>query len=367
MLSQWWKRAAGSLAAACIVVLAGSLAQAQRQVDWQSIVQPQARWVVQAATAAEPVQLGSHWIGVLCRPADEVLRSHLKLDHGLVVDRVVPTSPAAKAGIQQHDVLLSFGGHELKTVIELVDAVKAADGGETEIKLIREGQGLSIKVTPAKRPGEGFDPLDGSRFDRDSIRKWIEQNLPKELDPEKMPFRKYRFGPGMIVPDTLRMTTKLPENLSVTITRKGDAKAEITVKRDGETWTATEDDLEPLPEDVRPHVKRLLGRGVTFEFDIDAANRWREHLKELPQFKQPRKPAPVPRIEVRPGRPAEEMQKLERRMREQLEKLQQSLERMQRELDAVREEAESGQSDDVEVEVEIVPDKPAKKSSPKKT
>jgi len=366
MLSQWWKQTAGSLAAACIVVSAGSLAYAQQRAGWpdRDPAQPQARWAVQLAAAADPVVPGNHWIGVLCRPADDVIRSHLKLDHGLVVDRVVPKSPAEKAGIQQHDILLSVDGKDLKTIVELLRAVKAAETKEVAVTLVREGQEISIKVTPAKRPGEDFDPLAGSGLEADTIRKWIEQNMPKQLDPEKMPFRRYHFGPGIVVPDTFGRKAKLPENLSVAITRKGGEKAEITVKRDGKTWTATEDDLDALPEDVRGHVKRLLGHGVTIDFD---ASRWQEHLKQLPKWNPPRRPNPVPRIEVRPGRPGEEIQKLERRMRDQLEKMQKSMEDMQRKLDEIRDGAQEGETEDVEVEVEIKAATPKKKPSPQES
>jgi membrane-associated protease RseP (regulator of RpoE activity) len=351
MLSQGWKTMAGSLVAACIVVLAGSLAHAQQRSGWRdrSTASPHAGWAVQLAAATEPVPLGSHWIGVLCRPADDVLRLHLKLKHGLVVDRVVPKSPAAKAGIQQHDILLAVDGKELKTVVDLVRSVREAAANEMEIRLVREGEELTLKVTPAKRPGEDFDPLDGSRFDHDTIRKWIEQYVPKELDPEKMPFRKYHFGPGIVVPDTFGKKAKLPENLSVTITRKGGEKAEITVKRDGETWTATEDNLDQLPKDVQPHVKRLLGGGVRLEFDINTSKSGQEHLKQLPQWNPPRRPMPVPRIEVRPGRQGEEIERLERRMRDQLEKMQKSMEEMQRKLDEIRGDDQEGQAEDAHV------------------
>mgnify|MGYP007097268948 CR=1 FL=1 len=48
-----------------------------------------------------------------------------------------------------------------------LEAVKAAKDQDTQLKLIREGKQLSIKVTPAKRPGDDFDPTEGARPDRD--------------------------------------------------------------------------------------------------------------------------------------------------------------------------------------------------------
>ena len=50
--------------------------------------------------------------------ADDALRSQLRLaqGEGLVVTEVVADSPAAKAGLKQHDVLTQLDGKRLTTV-----------------------------------------------------------------------------------------------------------------------------------------------------------------------------------------------------------------------------------------------------------
>jgi len=52
----------------------------------------------------------------------------------------------------------------------------------------------------------------------------------------------------------------LPSDLTVTITKEGDKPAQVTVQRKDEQWEVTEDELDELPADVRPHVERMLGR-----------------------------------------------------------------------------------------------------------
>lgn len=65
-----------------------------------------------------PGQAGARWIGVGVAPIPEVLRSHLNVSDGMgvMVDQVVPNSPAANAGLKRHDVLISAGGSAVSSV-----------------------------------------------------------------------------------------------------------------------------------------------------------------------------------------------------------------------------------------------------------
>src|SRR5207244_10407192 len=55
--------------------------------------------------------------------------------------------------------------------------------------------------------------------------------------------------------------TEFPKDLSVQINKEGNQPAKIHVKRgDKEEWQVTDDKLKDLPEDVRPHVERLMGK-----------------------------------------------------------------------------------------------------------
>ena len=53
-------------------------------------------------------------------------------------------------------------------------------------------------------------------------------------------------------------TTSLPENVTVSIVRKGSDPAQITVKKDDKSWEVTDKELNKLPEDVRKLVEPMI-------------------------------------------------------------------------------------------------------------
>lgn len=239
-------------------------------------------WV--SVWAPQPVELGEYWLGLECSPARGALRTQLGLpeDQGLVVERLVPDGPAAKAEIQQHDVLLKAGATPLKNAQDLIDAVQAAEGKELPIELIRRAQPKHVAVTPAKRPEEArpagpwaapydealdaykkaLEGLDqpGNEDVRRRTLRFFERMRPGEV--LRGPLRWQFFGPGTILPPDAWPRPPLPGNMSITISKHGDQPAQITVKQDGQKWEVTEEELDKLPKDIRPHVERMLGRVV---------------------------------------------------------------------------------------------------------
>ncbi len=75
---------------------------------------------------------------------DEVLGKPYGVDHGLLVVRVGPRTPAARAGIQRGDVLLTVGGRELRSVAGLIRAVDGAENGQVRLELMREGERKAV-------------------------------------------------------------------------------------------------------------------------------------------------------------------------------------------------------------------------------
>lgn len=114
-----------------------------------------------------PIPLGEYMIGVGIAEAGATLRSQLSLDEGVgvVVNHVGEGSPAAKAGIQVHDVIVSAGDRVVHDMAELVDIVNK--NGEKEqsisVTLIRKGEKTTVEVTPTKRPEIEIEdaPLEG--------------------------------------------------------------------------------------------------------------------------------------------------------------------------------------------------------------
>jgi len=226
------------------------------------------RWL---GFAGEPVKIGQYWVGLECRRVGEALGMQLGLaeGEGLLVINVLPDSPAAKATVQRNDVLIAAAGKPLKGLQDLIDAVETAKEKELPIELFRSGKKQQLSITPVKRPEEDryardlTAPRAGADWDR--VRRWFERARPggrwkPQKDEEgELPWRFQFFGPGAILPPGAAVNPPLPANLSVSITKNGAEPAKIVVKRDNESWELTENDLDELPDDVRPHVERMLG------------------------------------------------------------------------------------------------------------
>jgi S1-C subfamily serine protease len=96
------------------------------------------------------------WLGVSVGPADEVLRSQLKLPEGtgVVVTKVMPDGPAQKSDVREHDILVSVNRQPVPDGDALDAIVKAAkaDAPPLTIKLLRDGQPIERQVAPSREP-----------------------------------------------------------------------------------------------------------------------------------------------------------------------------------------------------------------------
>jgi hypothetical protein len=93
-------------------------------------------------------------IGSVCQPVGDAMRLQLALgDRGLLVLSVSDDSPAAKAGIKKHDILVFADDKELETKKDLEAVVEIA-GEENQsfsLGLIREGKELTVEVSPIEK------------------------------------------------------------------------------------------------------------------------------------------------------------------------------------------------------------------------
>lgn len=200
---------------------------------------------------------GKYWIGVQAEAADEILREHLKLESGLVVNDVIPESPAAKAGVERHDIVLRFGETAVSSVEDLVNAVEKNQDAEVELRLLRKGEEKTLKIKPSERPADGTELRVPLRIDVNSLERAI-----TDKDGNVVRFRT--FGPGFVT-DQLNVLVAgeqaFPNDLELTLKKEGSAPAKITIKRKEDTWETTEDKLQELPGDVRHSVELYLHRG----------------------------------------------------------------------------------------------------------
>jgi regulator of sigma E protease len=66
----------------------------------------------------------------------------------VVVQSVAVATPAEQAGIRAGDILLSLQGQPIRNTGELTEMTKGFRGQEVTLELEREGQKLSVKLTP---------------------------------------------------------------------------------------------------------------------------------------------------------------------------------------------------------------------------
>lgn len=71
---------------------------------------------------------------------DRTLGEPYGTDHGLLVVEVGPRTPAALAGVQKGDILLSVDGQKLRSVPSLIRAVGRADDSAVRLELLRKGE-----------------------------------------------------------------------------------------------------------------------------------------------------------------------------------------------------------------------------------
>lgn len=109
------------------------------------------------------------WLGVSTEEVSDALASQLGLQsgEGLVVVYVAPDSPAAKAGIEKHDVLVELGDQLLVHPAQLRKLVQARKEGESvNIRLFRRGQKHTVSATLGKTTERAFLWLEGPRIDQ---------------------------------------------------------------------------------------------------------------------------------------------------------------------------------------------------------
>lgn len=346
----------GSAAALALAIFASlpALLEAQQprfdvQLDVPQFVPKDAArdaavWV-QRVVDLDGVKPSSHWMGVVVRPVDPLLQKHLRIDGGLVVQHVTKDSPAAEAGVEADDILLRVNDTDVADYQGLMKFLTENKDREVSLTLLREGKQQIVKVKPTERPAghaQYFElPEIGKwQFEGETpeeIRKWIEEmakqsaaGRPWKIDGEN-PLKLQFFHPGVLLGEGAQLDYDvdmgdLPKGLQVTITKQGDEPAKIKVRRGDDQWEVTEKQLDKLPEDVRNHVKKFLGRGARLGIRVEAP----KALQVKPLERQ-RPNRVIPRVQARAIRidsPDARLEKKLDQINERLEKIEQALEKL---------------------------------------
>ncbi|NNE91906.1 MAG: PDZ domain-containing protein [Verrucomicrobiales bacterium] len=179
------------------------------------------------------------FLGISTRPVDESLRRHLDLPEGfgLQIEVIVEDSPAGKAGLREHDILVELEDQKLTTPDHLALLVRAKKPGDkVKLTVVRKGEEDEIEVTLGERevmehedrrvivgrpanpqnrggqpvPGPNFFhgqmppmPMPGPNMNQDEWQRALQQyqdNWQKWLEEQMPELRKQGKQPPAVVP-----------------------------------------------------------------------------------------------------------------------------------------------------------------------
>lgn len=114
-----------------------------------------ARSIVNQITSGGRVTRG--WIGVSIQDVDEDIARSLGLEdtHGALIGSVTPDGPAARGGLQQGDIILTYDGTRIEDRRDLTQRVGATPVGRSaRLEIMRNGQRRTLNVRLGERPSE---------------------------------------------------------------------------------------------------------------------------------------------------------------------------------------------------------------------
>lgn len=100
-------------------------------------------------------------LGVLLDTTDDAMRQKQGAPQGvgLVVREVWPGSRGLAAGLEAGDILIEIGGEAVRSVNDVRQALRGKSDAETDLKVVREGNVLVLRLPPAPMPAPAAPPV----------------------------------------------------------------------------------------------------------------------------------------------------------------------------------------------------------------
>jgi hypothetical protein len=282
---------------------------------------------------------------------NELVKYQLGIDFGLVIKEVIDDSPAKKAGLKQYDIMVKVGDAKLDSLKMLGQRVGEAKESELQLTVIRNGKQQTFGLTPAKRPKKYKAALRTPvELDDKAAAEWemLQDTLRalkvphEEDDDDKDITSLFYIMPGFVLPSEAK---DFPKDLEVSVTKKGKQPAKIVVKRGDDQWEVDESSLDELPEDIRPHIKRMVGKGLK----IGVGKTWFNAKPFRPLMVDPKSQLKIPKFQFTvPDKVRKNFEDQLKRLDEAHRKIERSgkelsgevLEQLRRELKELRKELE---------------------------
>ncbi|HEU0274339.1 MAG TPA: trypsin-like peptidase domain-containing protein [Candidatus Udaeobacter sp.] len=170
------------------------------------------------------------YLGIVSRSSQQAQQNGTD-DDGVVVDEVVPGSPAAQAKLQPGDIVRKFNGRDVENIMTLRKMVGQAElDKDVDLEIVRDGKPLKvttqIKEQPVDYQSAGVSPQRGQ----------VQPQQPGDQEPPNSPLASIHVGeltPEMArqldLPDNVRgvLVTGVDADGGVAELQKGDVIEEI--------------------------------------------------------------------------------------------------------------------------------------------
>ncbi len=96
------------------------------------------------------------FLGIGLQPLDEKLQNYFKQQDGVLVTLVNKDTPASKAGVETHDIIVELAGKQIANRSMLMNMVDGLTPGKPQkMVVLRDGKKVELTVTPEQMP-EGY-------------------------------------------------------------------------------------------------------------------------------------------------------------------------------------------------------------------
>lgn len=190
--------------------------------------------------------VGRGYLGVTTQPMtpELVQRLRAETDAGALVNMVVPSTPAAKAGLRVNDVILEVAGRRIETPSTLSQVIASRSPGEqVPVTVLRGGKRLTLQVVLDDLTITGEQVL-GMSVQRLSAQEAGALGLPSgsgvkvlQVDPRGPLSGTLQEGDLVVAVVTTRQTAATVDNLRAfeTWVKRG-RRGQLVIVRDGEPF-----------------------------------------------------------------------------------------------------------------------------------
>jgi hypothetical protein len=208
-------------------------------------------------------------LGIRLEKLSPLVVDQLGLDagRGVAISSVVEGSPAEKAGLKPHDIVLEFAGKAVgentEDLVRQVNDVKAGD--KVDIVVLRKGKKVELKGVEIPAPQAPARPAPGRLPEFKPLLPELKP-LPAPKIDRDAPLGRLappgRLGGNMSVTNSNGNFTIKAEQNGVKYTLRGTTEngtpklGEAVIDVNGQETKA--DSLEKVPEEYRPTVEKLL-------------------------------------------------------------------------------------------------------------